>query len=131
MAYKPETGKQVTVQVKTAQRRNWIVGHFKHNPDGSIAWWKIADEADVYVFVHLPTRNIHEVEFFVVKTKRLKELCEKYVAKVPPMGGTKGGLHLILVSEHWWREKGLMQQEAWEEFLAYKDLWDLLDEVAK
>lgn len=127
VAYKPATGKRVTVQVKTARKRGWPVGTFKWPPD-EYSVEGIVERADVYVFVHLPEQGSRKAEFFVIEPERLKELCEKVVAKTKPTSGKKGGKRLLSVDKDWWQKTA---PEAWEEFVSRKDRWDLLDEVAK
>ena len=108
VAYKPATGKRVTVQVKTARKRGWPVGTFKWPPD-EYSVEGIVERADVYVFVHLPEQGSRKAEFFVIEPKRLKELCEKVVEKTKPANAENP----LPVGENWWRNTA---PEAWEEF---------------
>ena len=130
VAYKPETGKRVTVQVKTARKRDWPVGKWKMSPEG----WKVWGfaKADVYVLVHLPDADMGKAEFFVITTERLKNLCEEVVATLwedekKRGNGRTGNVRLL----PWWEKWKKVKPQAWEGFLAHKDRWELLDEVAK
>jgi len=126
VAYKPETGKRVTVQVKTARKRDWPVGYFERNPT-DYRVWGIMEEADVYILVHLPEKDMMKVEFFVIEPKQLKELCERAVASLPPPRETSGKPRVLPMWERWKK----VCPDVWDEFFACKDRWDLLDEVAK
>jgi hypothetical protein len=126
VAYKPETGKRVTVQVKTARQLEWFVGNYKREGER----WEIfhfPDRADVHVFVHLTSNDINAAEFYVVGSTHLKQLCEKLLEKIPLKDTLKK--RLLIVGKDSPDHKHA--PEVWEEIVKRKNRWDLLERVAR
>lgn len=119
--FKPGANWVRTVQVKTATERKWVVGRFIKTPRERRLFPLAA--ADHYVFVYLPG-SIERAEFYVLPTPKLRFLVERYVDAVKATPGTKGGVRILPLREDWW---GKGHPELWQEFLGYRDRFDLLE----
>lgn len=122
IAYNIETNKRLTIQVKTGRGR-WGIGTAKKDGDR----WRIdglAENADIYVLVDLTANELQKAEFYIIPTKELKQIVEKYAQ-------LKYGRRHTEKDQPCWINRTLPDhQEEWKEIAKYTD-WNVLNKFAK
>jgi hypothetical protein len=124
VAYNPETGKRLTVQVKTGRRGAWNVGVIER--DGGLWQIRQLDEpADVYVLVEVSDDPEPVFSFYIVPTSKLKEILLQHAE-------AKYGKRRTVEPQPCWVNMNKQDhRDEWKVIVQYKDRWELLDEAAR